>query len=257
VANGDRSTRELRATLVAAHAAAVDAVGGRQSVARYLATLSADEHPTQAVAIGKAAADMMAGAFDALGATLRDALVLTKHGHAQGLAEHAASATVLESSHPVPDASCLRSGAALWEFVTGTPADARVLVMVSGGASALVEHLAHGLDAQFLARVNAWLLANALAIGPMNRVRKRISRIKGGRLALALGGRSALCLMISDVPGDDPRVIGSGPLAPHVAADIDVSDLDLPDWLARVTAKPPPLGTSTSRIWICPTGWPG
>ena len=64
MANGDRSTRELRATLVAAHAAAVDAVGGRQSVARYLATLSADEHPTQAVAIGKAAADMMAGAFD-------------------------------------------------------------------------------------------------------------------------------------------------------------------------------------------------
>ena len=227
--------------MLAAHAAALDAVGGRAAVARRLASVDPARLPTHAVAVGKAAADMMAGALDAAGDTLVDALVLTKHDHAGGLAEHAGRARVRESSHPVPDESCLRSGAALWRFVEGAPDDARLLVMVSGGASSLVEHLAPGLDAEFLARVNGWLLANALPIGPMNRVRKRISRIKGGRLALAVDGRQTLCLMISDVPEDDPRVIGSGPLAMHTAADIDVSDLDLPDWLARVTCKPPPL----------------
>jgi hydroxypyruvate reductase len=231
----------LRAVMLTAHAAALQAVGGRQAVARYLGELPAAARPGHAVAIGKAAADMMAGAIDVLDATLHEALVLTKHGHAEVLAAYAGRVRVLESAHPLPDASCLRSGAALWQFVAEAPRDARMLVMVSGGASALVEHLAPGLDAAFLARVNDWLLSNALSIGPMNRVRKRISRIKGGRLALALAGRPALCLMISDVPGDDPKVIGSGPLVPHTLADIDVSDLALPSWLSRVTANPPPL----------------
>jgi hydroxypyruvate reductase len=231
----------VREAMLAAHRAAIDAVGGRAAVARHLERLPAGEWPTHAAAVGKAAADMMAGALDTVGGSLREALVITKHGHADGLAEHAARARVHECSHPVPDASCLRAGAALWDFVADAPRDARFLVMVSGGASALMEHLADGLDAGFLARVNDWLLASGLAIGPMNRVRKRLSRIKGGRLALALDGRAALCLMISDVPGDDPKVIGSGPLVEHAASDIDVSDLTLPDWLAEACAHPPPL----------------
>jgi len=231
----------LRAAMLAAHRAALDAVGGRPAVARHLRALERAGRPSHAVAIGKAAADMMAGAIEALDGALQGALVLTKHGHVAGLGPYADRVRVMESSHPVPDASCLRAGAALWDFVADAPPDARVLVMVSGGASALVEHLAPGLDAAFLARVNDWLLSNALSIGPMNRVRKRISRIKGGRLALALAGRPALCLMISDVPGDDPKVIGSGPLVPHSSADIDVSDLALPHWLSSVTAHPPAL----------------
>ena len=231
----------VRAAMLAAHRAALDAVGGRQAVRRHLAALPGDARPTHAAAVGKAAADMMAGALDAVGGGVDAALVITKHGHAGALAEHAARVRVLESSHPVPDASCLAAGAALWDFVADAPRDARFLVMVSGGASALMEHLAPGLDGEFLARVNGWLLASGLSIGPMNRVRKRLSRIKGGRLALALDHREALCLMISDVPGDDPKVIGSGPLVPHEPADIEVADLDLPQWLAHACADPPPL----------------
>jgi hydroxypyruvate reductase len=231
----------VREAMLAAHRTAIAAVGGRAAVARCLERVPREARPTHAAAVGKAAADMMAGALDTVGESLREALVITKHGHAGGLAEHAARARVHECSHPVPDASCLRAGAALWDFVSDAPHDARVLMMVSGGASALMEHLAEGLDARFLARVNDWLLASGLAIGPMNRVRKRLSRIKGGRLALALDHREALCLMISDVPGDDPKVIGSGPLVEHAASDIDVSDLELPDWLAEACAHPPPL----------------
>jgi len=89
--------------------------------------------------------------------------------------------------------------------------------------------------------MNAWLLASGLSIGPMNRIRKRVSRFKGGRLAAPLRGRRALCLLISDVPGNDAKVIGSGPVIPHRPEDIDVQDLDLPDWLAEAAAQPPPL----------------
>jgi len=168
-------------------------------------------------------------------------LVITKHGHSTGLAEYLGTVRVIESAHPVPDASCLQAGEALWRFVSDAPRDARLLVMLSGGASALAEYLPTDLDERFMARVNAWLLASGLSIAPMNRVRKRISRIKGGRLALAVDGRRTLSLMISDVPHDDPKVIGSGPLAFHTQADIDVADLALPDWLASATVNAPPL----------------
>jgi len=240
------AARAMRARLVAAHQAALEAVGGRAAVARRLRALPAQARPSHAAAVGKAGAEMMAGALEVLGADLAAALVITKHGHAGALAGHDGRLRVLESAHPVPDASCLEAGAALWRFVAEAPRDARFLVLISGGASALAEHLPDGLDAAFLARVNDWLLASGLPIGAMNRVRKRISRLKGGRLALALGHREALCLLISDVPGDDPRVIGSGPLASHQAADIEVSDLELPPWLAQVAAEPPPLAPAAA-----------
>jgi len=239
-------TGAVREAMLAAHRAALDAVGGRQAVARYLAALPGEARPTHAAAVGKAAADMMAGALDVVGGGLQAALVITKHGHGHVLDGARAAVRVLESSHPVPDASCLAAGAALWDFVAGAPREARFLIMVSGGASSLMEHLAPGLDGDFLARVNGWLLASGLSIGPMNRVRKRLSRIKGGRLALALEHREALCLMISDVPGDDPKVIGSGPLVHHRAEDIAVGDLDLPDWLAAACAEPPPLAPASA-----------
>ena len=232
----------MRALLIAAHRAALDAVGGRAAVARYCRSLADEPHPTHGVAIGKAAADMMEGALDVLGDGLREALVITKHGHAIA----GSRARVLESAHPIPDASCLRAGVELWKFITEAPRDARFLVMISGGASALVEHLAQGLDAPFMARVNGWLLGSGLSIGPMNRVRKRISQIKGGRLALAIDARPTLLLMISDVPQDDAKVIGSGPLSFHTKADIDVADLALPVWLAGSTVNVPPLAPAAA-----------
>lgn len=231
---------QIRDALVGAHRTAIGAVAGRASVRRRLQRLTGPP-PTHALAVGKAAADMMAGALDVLGDGLQQALVVTKHGHGDVLRDEARRVRVLESSHPVPDASCLAAGEALWRFVEAAPADARFLVMVSGGASALADFLAPGLDAAFLARMNSWLLGAGLSIGPMNRVRKRVSRFKGGRLGVALNGRHALCLLISDVPGDDPKVVGSGPLTLHEPEDIQVADLTLPDWLAQAAATPPAL----------------
>lgn len=231
---------QARQQLLTAHEAALDAVSGRPSVARYL-----KHHPsagiTHAVAVGKAAADMAAGALDVLGDELQEVLVVTKHGHLDGASEYAHRLRGLECAHPVPDQSCLDAGQAVWEFFEEAPATAGFLFMISGGASSLLERLPVGLDASFLAKVNDWLLAGGYPIGVMNRVRKRISSIKAGRLAYALAGRSALCLMISDVPGDDPKIIGSGPLIPHQTEDMDVSDLILPEWLREHAASPLPL----------------
>ena len=230
--------------------AALDAVGGRESVRRRLAA-ERDVSPRFAFAIGKAAPAMMAGAVDALGAHIERALVITKQGHAgDAFGPGRPPVEVVESSHPVPDASCLAAGHALLEFVDAIPADSDALALVSGGASALVEVLPDGFDAAALARVNEYLLAAGHPIGAMNRVRKRISRIKGGRLAQRLRARRTLNLAISDVPGDDPKVIGSGLLVAHSAEDLSLDGLDLPPWLTEMGRRAPALAgeEATGRI---------
>lgn len=231
---------DSRRLLLDALHAALDATGGRESVRRRLVG-ERDFRPSHAFAAGKAASAMMAGAFDALGPGIERALVVTKHGHAGDLLDSSWPVEVVESSHPVPDDSCLAAGRALVDFVEAVPAGADVLALLSGGASALVEVLPEGFDAADLARVNAWLLAAGHPIGAVNRVRKRISRIKGGRLAQRLAPRGTLCLAISDVPGDDPKVIGSGLLVAHSNDDIAIDDLDLPKWLVEMAGRAPPL----------------
>ena len=192
----------------------------------------------------------MAGAFDVLGTGIERALVITKHGHAGDVLDPGWPVAVVESSHPVPDESCLAAGHALVDFVDAIPAGADVLALVSGGASALVEVLPEGFNASDLARVNEYLLAAGHPIGAVNRVRKRISRIKGGRLARRFAAGRTLNLAISDVPGDDPKVIGSGLLVAHSGGDIAVDDLDLPPWLAEMGRRAPPLSgaDATGRI---------
>ena len=239
------AVRDPRRLLLDGYRAALDATGGRACVRRRLAEEHVlEEHalaPRFAIAVGKAAAAMMAGAFDVLGAGIERALVVTKHGHAGGLLDPGWPVEVVESSHPVPDESCLAAGRVLVDFVDAIPAGADVLALVSGGASALVEVLPEGFDAGDLARVNEYLLAEGLPIGAMNRVRKRISRIKGGRLARRIAPRRTLHLAISDVPGDDPKVIGSGLLVPHAGEDFGIGDLDLPPWLAEMGRQAPLL----------------
>jgi hydroxypyruvate reductase len=140
-----------------------------------------------------------------LGTSIVSALIITKQGYAEALPW-----PVLEAGHPLPNQQSLIAGERLIDFVAVIPPDAKVLVLLSGGASALVEALPEGMDLDQLRTLNEWLLASGLHIIAMNRIRKRLSRIKGGRLAKLLAPRKVLCLAISDVPGDDPCAIGSG-----------------------------------------------
>ena len=118
---------------------------------------------------------------------------------------------VVEASHPVPDAAGRDGARRLLESVQGLTADDLVLCLISGGASALLALPAQGIALEEKQAVNKALLRSGATIHQMNCVRKHLSAIKGGRLAAAAAPARVVTLAISDVPGDDPSVIGSGP----------------------------------------------
>ncbi len=184
--------------------------------------------PIHLIAVGKSASPMAAGAADALGRDIVDGLIVARHGYAGGDGAADPRFRVLEASHPVPDESSLAAGQHLMAYADALPRGAPVLVLISGGASSLVEVLPPGVGTEMLERANRWLLGSGLDIFSVNAVRRRMSRIKNGGLASALWGRPVLALYVSDVRGDDPAWIGSGLLQ---RCDAELPD-DLPGWLA-------------------------
>lgn len=174
--------------------------------------------PVWAAAVGKAASSMALGAFDALGSSLERVLVITKSGHLAPQLLSLPGLEALESAHPLPDERSLAAGQRLLDWVQGLPAAVSPLFLISGGASSLVEVLASGVSLAQLERLSARALAEGVPIAELNARRMRLSRIKGGGLAAQLAGRRARALLMSDVPGDDPAVIGSGLLGPAPGA---------------------------------------
>lgn len=159
--------------------------------------------------VGKAASSMSLGAVDFMKPEAQG-LVITKYGHADQWLLKDQRFQVIESAHPVPDPKSLEAGAEAIEFMKSAASDHAFVMLVSGGASSLVEVLAEGLDLEFLASLTNAMLANGLDIGQMNAVRARISQIKGGKLLSLCNSKCAQVLLISDVQSDDPAVIGSG-----------------------------------------------
>lgn len=170
-------------------------------------------------AIGKAAAAMALGAREALGPALERLLVVAPAGQGAAALGADARTEVLESAHPIPDERSLHAGARLLQWLQELPAEAVPLFLVSGGASALVEVPAPGVTLEQIVRVARHGMAAGLDIGALNAERARCSQIKGGRLVERLAGRSGRVLFISDVPGDDPALIGSGLLGPAPGGD--------------------------------------
>ena len=136
--------------------------------------------------------------------------VVTRYGHAVPTRR----IEVIEASHPVPDANSERGARRLLERVHGLGPDDLVLALISGGGSALCAAPAPGLTLADKQAINRALLASGANISEMNCVRKHLSAIKGGRLAAAARPARVVTLAISDVPGDDPAVIASGPTVP-------------------------------------------
>jgi glycerate 2-kinase len=121
---------------------------------------------------------------------------------------------IVEASHPVPDAAGLQAAQRILDLTQGLTADDVVLCLISGGGSALLSLPVDGLDFADKQRINQALLNSGAPISEMNCVRKHLSRIKGGRLAAACFPANVVTLTISDVPGDDPSIIASGPTVP-------------------------------------------
>ncbi|RJF94704.1 glycerate kinase [Oleomonas cavernae] len=158
---------------------------------------------------GKGAA-RMAQAFEAAWEYPCEGLVVTRYGH--GAATR--SIEVVEASHPVPDAAGERAAARILALAAGAGADDLVICLISGGASALLALPAHGITLETKRRINKALLKSGAAIDEMNAVRKAMSAIKGGRLLAAAQPARCITYLISDVPGDEPAIIGSGPTIP-------------------------------------------
>ena len=166
-------------------------------------------------------------------------LVVTRYDHIPprpaGLTGLAQRIEVVEAAHPVPDAAGLQAAERMLALTQGLTADDLVICLISGGGSALLTLPADGLTLAEKQRINKELLASGAAIGEMNCVRKHLSRIKGGRLAAACAPARVVTLAISDVPGDDPSVIASGPTVPDATTCADALEI-----LARYRIDVPP-----------------
>lgn len=161
-----------------------------------------------------------------------EGLVITRYGYArpcQGI-------EIVEASHPVPDQSGVDATRRMLDLLAGLGPDDFVLALISGGASALLCAPCDGVSLAQKQAVNAALLASGAPITQMNTVRKHLSRVKGGQLAAAAHPAKLLCLMISDVPGDDMAFIGSGPTVGDGSTPADAAQV-LRDWDVSVPAS--------------------
>lgn len=165
------------------------------------------------IAAGKAAAAMAEVALDRI-APPAMVLVVSRHGHMTEKLAARAGIELIEAGHPYPDANSIRAAERALEIAHGLEAQDHLLVLLSGGGSALLAAPAHGISLADKQATTRALLESGATIAEINCVRKHLSRIKGGRLALAAGPSRVTTLIISDVPGDDPSFVSSGPTVP-------------------------------------------
>jgi len=243
VSAGAREAETPRGLLEAVFRAALAAVDAGEAVARATSAPGAppeilgERLPPDArlvvLAAGKAACTMAAALEARFGPRIVRGLAVTKDGHALPLARCA----VREAGHPVPDARSGAAGREALALAAGTRGDEILVVLLSGGASALLSAPPDGVSQEDLARTNVALLASGAGIEELNAVRKHLSVVSGGRLAAASGAGRVLVLAISDVIGDALDVIGSGPCAADPSRFADAlavlrrRGLDAPDAL--------------------------
>lgn len=171
---------------------------------------------TVVIGAGKGAAQL-ARAFETLWPAPCDGVVVTRYGYAVPCER----IRVMEAAHPVPDESGMQAAQALLDAVTGLgPADL-VIALICGGGSALLPAPPNGLTLEDEQALNRALLSSGAPIGRMNAIRKQLSRIKGGRLAAAAHPARVVSLIVSDVPGDDPAQVASGPTVPDATTRAD------------------------------------
>jgi hydroxypyruvate reductase len=221
-----------RAFLTGLFEAAVTAADPKAALARALP--ARPKGRTVVIGAGKGAAQM-AAAFEDLWGEPVEGVVVTRYGYAAPCRR----IRVLEAAHPVPDEAGLAATAALLDAVSGLGPDDLVVALVCGGGSALLPAPPEGLTLADEVALNTALLRSGAPIGAMNAIRKQVSRIKGGRLAAAAHPARVVSLVVSDVPGDAPHEVASGPTVPSATdraaarALIDAYGIALPEAVLR------------------------
>lgn len=202
----------------------------REAVMRALADSGRDGAPvTHLLAIGKAAPAMARAALDALPAAPRERIVITKYGHlgtvfsAEELAEK--GLRLFEAGHPVPDEASVRATEAALEMADRLGERDHLLFLVSGGGSALFEKPRAGVTLEALRKLTGLLLARGAGIREINAIRKHLSEVKGGAFARRVAPARITQILLSDVLGDPPDAIASGPAAPDSTTEAEARAL--------------------------------
>ena len=208
-ANPDAASGRSRADLLALFAEAVRAVSPEVAMPAQLP--NSPHGRSVVIAVGKGAAEMMRVAQVRSRGRKLEGLVVTRHGHLPSGNINWPSVELIEAGHPYPDENSVRAAHRALTLAASLEAGDRLLVLLSGGGSALLAAPAAELSLADKQAVTRALLQSGATIEEINRVRKHLSAIKGGRLAVAAGHAAVTTWIISDVPGDDPSFVSSGP----------------------------------------------
>lgn len=210
--------RSPRALLRALFDEAVAAVSAERTIPRDLGPASPGR--TVILAIGKGAAAMASVAAARMGGPV-EGLVITRHGHSGPPHKLPPEIEVIEAGHPVPDDESLAAAQRAMEIAHRLGPRDRLLALISGGGSALMALPARGVSLSDKQMVTQALLRSGATIAEINSVRKHLSRVKGGRLAVAAAPARVTTLIISDIPGDDLSFVASGPtVADHTTLEM-------------------------------------
>lgn len=229
---------DTRAFLVGLFDAAVAAADPAEALKDHLPERPAGR--TVVIGAGKGAARLAAAFEEAWGAPV-EGVVVTRYGYAAPCRW----LKVIEAAHPVPDAAGEVATREVFAALEGLTEDDLVVALITGGGSALLAAPPEGLTLEDEVALNEALLASGAPISAMNAIRKQVSRVKGGRLAAAAAPARMVTLVVSDVPGDDPAQVASGPTVPSVSgraealAAVRTHGIDLPDRVARFLAEAP------------------
>lgn len=266
----DANERSLRRDAGEVLRTALEAVNAERLVGRALrqppAQLSGDR-PIHVLAVGKAAAGMLRGAAHALGDRIRDGILVVPRGTA---AQMSANVELIEAGHPVPDEASLIAGRAALRLARSVAADDVLLFLLSGGGSALLALPPDSVSIDDMRATTELLLRAGASVSELNAVRKHLDLLKGGRLAHEVAG-DIYVLAISDVIGDPPEVIASGPVSPDSSTFTDAVEVlrgrgvwevvpervrrHLGDGVAgRVAESPPPDDECFARVCYCVVG---
>lgn len=213
------SEAEIRSALLRLFQAGLDSARPEAVVAAHLPARPAGR--CIVVGAGKASAAMAKAVEDAWPDADLSGIVITRYGHAVPTRR----VEIVEAAHPVPDASGLAATARMLDMLRGLGPDDLVLALISGGGSSLLVAPVEGVTLGEKQEVSRRLLASGAPISDMNVVRSHLSQVKGGRLAEAAHPARLITLVLSDVPGDDPAIIASGPTLPHTSRRSDALNI--------------------------------
>ena len=233
---------------------ALDSVKGDTCVKKYLESKQFKKHfknteKVAILAIGKASQSMAQGAYEVLHKNIISGLVVTKQNHLS-TGSLINNFEYFESSHPIPSEKSLEAGSKVIDFISGLAANTHLVVLISGGASALVEQLKPDISLDDLIRVNDWLISSGLGIEEINNIRQKLSMIKAGQLAAFAKHLKVSNLLLSDVLSNNPAYIGSGLFVESTPPNLKSINNKSPAWLDALLAscESPKFEASNSHI---------